>query len=150
MKYEYQKNDYLISTDKTKLDVELIHSFLKDSYWAREIPFEIVKKSVDNSYCFGVYKNDVQIGFARIVSDFATFAYLADVFILEEYRGKGLSKWLMECIMQDPNLQNLRTFSLATWDAHSLYEKYGFKAIERPERQMSISNFDIYKEMNKT
>jgi GNAT superfamily N-acetyltransferase len=147
MKHEYQKDDFLISTDKTKLDLDLIHNFLKDSYWAKEIPFAIVKKSVDNSYCFGVYKNDVQIGFARIVSDFATFAYLADVFILEEYRGKGLSKWLMECIMQDSNLQNLRTFSLATWDAHTLYEKYGFKVIDKPERHMSISNIDIYKEM---
>ena len=123
MNLEYQKEDYLISTDQKKLNLKLIHEFLKDSYWAKEIPFEILKKSVQNSYCFGVYKDENQIGFARIVSDFATFAYLADVFVLEEHRGMGLSKWLMECIMKDPNLQNLRTFSLATWDAHGLYEK---------------------------
>ncbi|MBL1214969.1 MAG: GNAT family N-acetyltransferase [Ignavibacteriae bacterium] len=149
MNHEYRRDDYLICTDKARLNLDVIHNFLKDSYWAKEIPYDIVKKSVENSYCFGVYKNDEQIGFARIVSDFATFAYLADVFILEEHQGKGLSKWLMECIMQDPNLQNLRTFSLATWDAHSLYEKFGFKKIDNPEKQMSISNINIYKEMNK-
>ncbi len=147
MNLEFQKGDYLLSTDQKKLNLKVIHEFLKDSYWAKEIPFEIVKKSVKNSYCFGVYKSEEQIGFARIVSDFATFAYLADVFIIEEYRGKGLSKWLMECIMKDQNLQNLRTFSLATWDAHSLYEKYGFSKIKNPERQMSISNINIYREL---
>src|SRR5580692_1265290 len=107
--YEIRKDEFLISTDKSKLDIELIHHFLSTkSYWAQNIPFETVKTSIENSICFGMFFQNEQIGFARVVSDKATFAYLGDVFVLPEYRGKGLSKWLMQTIHDHPELQNLR------------------------------------------
>ncbi|MGZ3861737.1 MAG: GNAT family N-acetyltransferase [Bacteroidia bacterium] len=136
--------DYTFSTDKRKLDIQVIHQFLSTSYWAQEIPFEIVKRSIENSFCFGVYFRDKQVGFARVVTDFATFGYLADVFVLEEHRGKGLSKKLMEFIMSQPELKGLRRFMLATRDAHKLYEQYGFKQLAKPERIMEIVVPDIY------
>lgn len=142
---EEQKGNFLISTDKAKLDQAAIHSYLsKESYWAQNIPFEVVKKCIDNSLCFGVYDNGKQIGFARVLSDYSTFAYLADVYILTEYRKKGLSKWLMQFILSHPELQGLRRFSLATLDAHGLYEQFGFKKLETPDRYMEIKNADIY------
>jgi GNAT superfamily N-acetyltransferase len=129
---------YTFSTDKEKLDIDVIHGFLSQSYWAKNIPVEIVKRSIENSLCFGVYHLDKQIGFARVISDFASFGYLADVFILEEHRGKGLSKKLMEQIMAHPQLQGLRRFCLGTRDAHKLYEQFGFNVIKAPERFMEI------------
>lgn len=129
---------YSISTDKDKLDLKVIHGYLSRSYWAQDIPFEIVERAVKNSLCFGVYYMDKQIGFARVITDSATFGYLADVFILEEHRGKGLSKELMEHIMVHPQLQGLRRFCLGTRDAHTLYEKFGFNVIKTPERFMEI------------
>ncbi|HUM53437.1 MAG TPA: GNAT family N-acetyltransferase, partial [Chitinophagales bacterium] len=120
--YAFEQNNYQISTDKNLLQVDIIQSFLaNESYWAKDIPKNIIEKAISNSLCFGVYKNNIQIGFARVVSDFATFAYLCDVFIVQEHRGNGLSKWLMEKIMQHPDLQNLRRWTLATRDAHELY-----------------------------
>src|SRR6185369_16005467 len=113
-----QVDGFMISDDKTKLQPDVIHHFLRNSYWAKDIPLEVVKRSIENSVCFGVYSGNKQVGFARVVSDLATFAYLADVFILEEYRGKGLSKRLMEYIMEYPQLQGLRRWMLATRDAH--------------------------------
>lgn len=142
---EYIKDNYLISTDKSKLDIDVIHGYLSRSYWAEEIPVAIVKKGILNALCFGVYKGNQQIGFARVISDFATFAYLADVFILEEERGKGLSKWLMECILKHEQLQGLRNFCLLTKDAHSLYEQYGFKNLEKPQNFMAIKKDNFYK-----
>jgi GNAT superfamily N-acetyltransferase len=142
---EYIQENYKISTDKSKLDVTVIHSFLSSSYWAEEIPIGIVQKSIDNSLCFGVYNNDKQIGFARVITDYATFGYLADVFIIEEERGKGLSKWLMKSILKHNQLQNLRNFCLMTRDAHSLYEIFGFKNIPVPKNFMSIKIDGIYK-----
>ena len=133
---EYKKDEFLISTDPQKLQIEIIHNFLSNSYWAPNISLETVKKSMDNSYCFGVYKNDEQIGFARLITDYATFAYLADVFILEEYRGIGLSKWLMQIILESEEVQGLRGWMLKTKDAHGLYKQFNFNTPTFPERVM--------------
>jgi N-acetylglutamate synthase-like GNAT family acetyltransferase len=142
--------NYLISTDRSLLDHSVIHGYLSRSYWAEDIPTEIVKKAISNSLCFGVYNSGKQIGFARVISDFSTFAYLADVFILEEERGKGLSKWLVECILKHKQLQGLRNFCLLTRDAHTLYEKFGFKNLERPQNFMTIKKDNFYKKQTKT
>jgi len=139
-----QVDGFMISDDKTKLQPDVIHHFLRNSYWAKDIPLEVVKRSIENSVCFGVYSGNKQVGFARVVSDLATFAYLADVFILEEYRGKGLSKRLMEYIMEYPQLQGLRRWMLATRDAHGLYVQYDFKPLAIPDRWMEKQVEDIY------
>jgi len=141
----HTRGDHTISTDKAKLDIGVIHGYLSRSYWAEGIPVAIVQKSIENSLCFGLYRDERQVGFARVMSDFATFAYLADVFILEEERGKGLSKWLMECILQHQELQGLRSFALMTRDAQSLYARYGFKNHPNPERFMMRRVENIYK-----
>jgi GNAT superfamily N-acetyltransferase len=136
--------EYVISTDKSKLNIDIIHTFLTNCYWAKGIPRSLVEKCIANSLCFGAHLNDEQIGFARIVSDFSTFAYLADVFVLEEHRGKGVSRMMMDEIIKHPQLQGLRRFMLATKDAHGLYEKYGFVVTKNPERMMEIVNADVY------
>ena len=141
----WYKNDFTISTDKSRLDITYIHSFLTTSYWAEGIPIETVQKSVEWSLCFGIYDNDRQIGFARMVTDRATFGYLADVFIDEAYRGQGLSKWLMEIITGHPDLQGFRRLMLATRDAHGLYRQFGFSDLSFPERWMHIHNPGVYK-----
>jgi len=138
------KNQFTITTEKAKFDVEFIHSFLTHSYWAEGISKEIIKRSIEGALCFGVFENDKQIGFARMITDKATFAYLADVFIIEEYRGRGLSKWLLEVIMSHPSLQGLRRVMLATKDAHGLYEKFGFTALNNVDRWMQIHDPNIY------
>jgi GNAT superfamily N-acetyltransferase len=138
-------NHISISTDKSKLDLAVIHEFLSRSYWAAGIPLEVVKKSIEHSLCFGLYYGSEQVGFARVISDFATFAYLADVFILEAHRGRGLAKRLMGEIMSHPELQGLRKFSLSTKDAHDLYRQFGFAELLRPDRQMEILKLEIYK-----
>ena len=143
--FEEKRDNFLISTDKTKLDINVVYNYLTNSYWAEGIPLETVKKSIDNSDCFGVYENDKLVGFARVISDNATIGYLGDVFFLEPYRGKGLSKWLIECIMKHPELQGFRRWILLTRDAHELYRKYGFKDIIKPERYMELTNSDVYK-----
>ena len=130
---------FSISTDNNLLDLGLIHHYLdKDSYWANGIPFDKLERSIKNSLCFGVYFEGKQIGFARVVTDKATFGYLADVFILPEFRKQGLSKWLVQTIMGHPDLQGLRRWSLATVDAHGLYAQFGFTEITNPERWMQI------------
>ena len=140
--YERSRNGYLISTDTSMLDLDLTHHYLSEiSYWAKGRSREIVERSMQNSLNFGMYDREgKQVGFARVVTDYATFAYLADVFILEKHRGRGLSKWLMETILAHPGLQGLRRWMLATWDAHGLYEKYGFTTLARPERFMERRN----------
>ena len=148
MLFEETKDGYLISTDKSKLDLDLIHDFLTNSYWAKGIPLETVKRSIENSECFGLYDNGSLVGFARVISDKATVAYLGDVFILETHRGKGLSKWLMECIMKHPELQSFRRWILLTREAHELYSKSGFKPLEKPERYMELTNHDVYIKSN--
>ena len=122
-------DDFTISTDKSKLDLNLIHKFLTTSYWANGRNFEDVKKSIENSICFGIYNGNKQVGFARIITDYVVFAYLMDVFIIEEYRGKGLSKILLTTILNDEKLNRVKKWLLATRDAHLLYEKFGFKTI---------------------
>ena len=140
----FTNEDFTISTDKQKLQIDVIHNFLTNCYWSKGIPVSKVQKAIDNSLCFGIYHQNTQIGFARIVSDFSSFAYLADVFILEEYRGKGLSKWLMQTIMDFPELQGLRTWILKTKDAHGLYKQFGFTSPKIPERIMEISRNNMY------
>ncbi|MEZ4690021.1 MAG: GNAT family N-acetyltransferase [Ignavibacteria bacterium] len=130
MKRNFRKGNYLISTDKSKLDIKVIHGYLTNSYWAKNRPLKISKLTIKNSLCFGLYFKDKQIGYSRVITDYATFAYLADVFILEEFRGKGLSKWMMKIIFDYEDLQNVRRWLLATSDAHGLYEKFGFHALK--------------------
>ena len=137
--------DYKISTDRNKLDITAIHDFLTNrSYWAKGRSFETVKRSVDNSLCFGMYDSqDRLIGFARVVTDYAIFGYIMDVFILEDFRNQGLGKKLMDYIMQHPDLRGLQRIMLATKDAHGLYEKYGFKLTESNDKLMEIVNKPI-------
>lgn len=129
-------NNYSISDDKNLLQIEVIHNYLKHAYWCEGIPKEIIQRSIDGSMCFGIYHNNIQMGFARVISDKATFAYLADVFILETHRGQGLSKRLMEFILSHPDLQELRGWFLGTKDAHGLYEQFGFTVLPEPKRFM--------------
>lgn len=137
--------EFTISTDKARLDIPLIHQFLStQSYWAVGIPYETVRKSIENAFCFGVYAGEKQVGFARVITDFATTAYIGDVFILPDYRKNGLSKWLVETMTSHPDLQGFRRWILATADAHTLYEKYGFVVIQHPERWMEKHNPNVY------
>ncbi|HYO63532.1 MAG TPA: GNAT family N-acetyltransferase [Pyrinomonadaceae bacterium] len=137
MSQEWQRGEYVISTDKSRLDFGAIHEFLAThSYWAVGRPAEVVRRSVENSLAFGLYSGARQVGFARVITDYATFAWVADVFVLEEFRGRGLSKWLMETVLAHPGLQGLRRWVLATKDAHGLYARFGFEPLRRPERWM--------------
>ncbi len=143
---EWQRENFIISTDKSKLNIHYIHQFLSnESYWAAGIPYAIVEKSIANSLCFGVYDAEKQIGFARIITDEATFGYLADVFVDTAYRGRGLGKWLMEIISDLPFRKLLRNFMLGTKDAHKLYEQFGFAPLKAPERFMQVHQPNIYK-----
>jgi N-acetylglutamate synthase-like GNAT family acetyltransferase len=140
-------DDYTITTDKSKMDVVAIHDFLsKHSGWSDNIPYDSVKTSIDNSLNFGLFHHDKQIGFARIISDFSTIAYLGDVYVLENYRGQGLSKKLMDTIVNHPNLQGLRRWILLTSTADWLYEKYGFTKVPNPEIYMERFNPNVYKQ----
>lgn len=142
---EYRHDGFVISTDPARLDLNVIHGFLTSSYWAKGIPRELVARAIARSLCFGVYDvNGMQVGFARVISDFATFAYVADVFVLESHRGCGLGKALMKCVVQHPELQGLRRWSLSTLDAHKLYAQVGFTAPKWPERYMEILRPNLY------
>jgi GNAT superfamily N-acetyltransferase len=137
MSEEWTRGEYTISTAREKLDLKKIHHILStETYWATGRPFEVVEKSFQNSLAFGLYRNDELIGWARVVTDYATFGWIADVLILEEFRGQGLSKWLMETILAHPDLQGFRRWVLATKDAHELYRKFGFRELKIPERWM--------------
>ncbi len=136
MNSHWERGDYTISTDKDRLDLSVIHEFLDSSYWAAGRSVETIRRSIEHSYPFGIYKRDQQVGFARVITDYATFAWIADVFVLEPHRGQGLSKWLMEVIISHPDLQGFRRWVLATKDAHDLYRKFGFTELTRPERWM--------------
>jgi GNAT superfamily N-acetyltransferase len=135
---EYHLNEFTISTDKSRLNARLVHDYLSNTaYWSKGRSLETVVKSIEHSLCFGVYKGNYQVGFARVVTDYATFAWMCDVFILDDYQGQGLGKWLVTCIISHPELASLRLILLATRDAHELYRKYGeFKTVDRPERMM--------------
>jgi GNAT superfamily N-acetyltransferase len=145
--YKVRKDDYCISTDPSLLDADVIYNYLsKESYWAQNIPKTVVEKSISNSLCFGLYHHNKQIGFARLVTDKATFAYLADVFVLDEYRKRGLSKWLIETIQAHPELQGLRRWMLGTRDAHGLYEQFGWTVLDEDTRKrfMQRHNKNVY------
>jgi GNAT superfamily N-acetyltransferase len=166
---EHRRGEFLLTTDPSRLDLDLIHGFLTTCYWAKGIPRETVARSIEHSLCFGIYDESsetapslakdarhgtpadpqgrgtsTQVGFARVITDLATFAYLGDVFVLDSYRGRGLGKWLMECIMQHPALQGLRRWTLATRDAHGLYSQFGFTPLKTPERYMELHKPDVY------
>jgi len=142
--FEERRREFLLSTDRERLDLDVVHGFLAACYWAKGIPREIVARSTQNSLCFGIYRQGPQVGFARVVSDFATYAYIGDVFVLESYRGQGLGKWMMEAIMRHPLLQGLRRWSLVTRDAHSLYRSLGFTPLKKPENYMELHNPNVY------
>jgi GNAT superfamily N-acetyltransferase len=144
---EYTNGNFIISTDPARLDVAVIHQYLaEESYWAQNIPRELVALAIAGSLNFGLYASGgKQIGFARVITDYATFAYLCDVFVLPDYRGQGLSKWLMTCVMAHPDLQNLRRFMLMTRDAHSLYTRFGFTPVKEPANCLEIARPGLYK-----
>jgi GNAT superfamily N-acetyltransferase len=143
--FEHCRDQFLVSTDPGRLDLNVIHGFLTNSYWSKGISREIVARSIEHSLCFGVYDgNGAQVGFARVISDFATYAYVADVFVVESCRGCGLGKLLMESIRMHPELQGLRRWNLTTRDAHTLYAKFGFTPLNFPERYMEILRLNMY------
>ena len=142
--------NYVLSDDRSRVDLKVVHGFLRTAYWSEEIPIEIVEASIANSLCFGIYLEQSQVAFARVVTDYATFAYLADVFVLPEYRGLGLSKWMMSGIMGHKGLKNVRRFMLMTRDAQGLYKQFGFAPLTEPERVMEISEVDFYKKRQLT
>jgi GNAT superfamily N-acetyltransferase len=142
---EYRRGEFLISTSRERLSLDVVHAFLTNCYWAEGIPREVVARSIEHSLCFGIYEGSgTQVGFARVVSDFATVAYLGDVFVLESHRGRGLSKWLMQCVIEHPAVQNLRRWILLTRDAHGLYSQFGFTPVKAPERYMELHQPNVY------
>jgi GNAT superfamily N-acetyltransferase len=141
----YQRGPYIISTDPKRLDVRAIHQYLTTSYWAEAIPFEVVRRSVEGSLCFGLYAPDSQIGLTRVITDGATFGYLCDVYVVPDHQGRGLGRWLLECVMGSPRLQGLRRWMLVTRDAHRLYEQVGFEVASHPETIMEIVRPEIYR-----
>lgn len=136
--FEYKKNGFTISTNPELLDIEMIHQFVTRSYWARGIPKELVIKAIRHSYCFGMYDQETQIGFARLITDFTTEAEICEVFVIEPYRGRGLGRWLMEIVISCPCLKGIRTISLGTADAHEFYKKVGFHVVGRCPNRMQI------------
>ncbi len=136
MTEEYRQGEFVISTDPARLDLDAIYAYLSRSYWAQGRPREMVARSLQHSLCFGLYAGEKQIGLIRVVSDLTLFAYLCDVYVLEEYRGQGLAKWLLRCVMDYPDLASIRFWSLRTRDAHGLYRQFGFTGPAAPERYM--------------
>ena len=146
---EQRRGEFLVSTDPRRLDLRVVHQFLTNCYWAKGIPREVVERSIQHALCFGIYDGSgAQVGFARVVSDFSTVAYLGDVFVLESHRGRGLGKWMMQCILAHPALEGMRRWILVTRDAHGLYKQFGFTALQSAERYMELHRPDVY-EMGK-
>ena len=145
---ELTRGQYSISTDPHRLDIVAIHAFLTRSFWAEGISQALVAKAIENSLCFGLFEGSCQVGFARVVTDYATYAYLCDVYVLESHRGQGLGKWLIDAVMAHPELQGLRRFQLVTRDAHGLYAPHGFSAPATPERHMEIFRHGMYLDRN--
>ena|SRR5258706_11982215 len=142
---EHQRGDFTISTDVGRLDVDYIHDYLaRQSYWAKDIPREVVERSLRQSLCFGLYHGVKQIGLARVITDYATFGYLADVFVDEAHRGSGLGTWLIGCVLTHPSLPGLRRIMLITKDAHALYRKFGFGEVAEPQKLMEIRRPNVY------
>jgi GNAT superfamily N-acetyltransferase len=142
--FERTRGDYLVSTDPNRLDFDAVHAYLTRSYWAAGIGRELVERAARASLCFGAYCHREQVGFARVVTDAATFAYLCDVYVVEEHRGRGVSELLMEAVMAHPSLQGLRRFMLVTKDAQGLYERYGFRPTANPDGCMEIARPGMY------
>ena len=157
MNHEWHREGFTVSTDPARLDLAVIHGFLSTCYWSEGIPMEVVRRSIEHSLCFGVYADadreaaasgrplGAQVGFARVITDRATFGYLGDVFVLEAFRGRGLSKFMMECVNAHSELQGFRRWVLLTRDAHRLYESFGYSAIAKPDRYMERWTPDVYK-----
>lgn len=142
---DWRKDNYLLTTDASLFDIDTLYHFISDqSYWSRGIPRAIFERSLQHSLCFGLFQEETQIGFARVVSDFATFAYLGDVFVHENHRGRGLSKWMMDCVLLHPDLQGLRRWMLATRDAHELYKQFGFTELKAPVKFMEKHDPEVY------
>jgi len=141
---EWTRGNFTVTCDKSRLDRGVILDFLASSYWAAGVPAAVIDRAIDGSLCFGLLDGDRQVGFARAISDRATLAYLADVFVLEDYRGKGLGRWLVECVLSHPELQGLRRWMLGTRDAHGLYRKLGFTPLKKPEIFMELHDPDVY------
>jgi len=144
MVYEVWEGETLVSCDRSKLDVERVHAFLTNAYWSEGVSRETIDRGIENSIPFGLYLEGEQVGFARVISDRASYAYLADVYIEEPHRGKGLSKLLMRAVMAHPELQGLRRWILGTRDAHGLYRQFGFTEMQRPERWMEKAAQGLY------
>jgi GNAT superfamily N-acetyltransferase len=142
---EETRGDYSVSTDPSRMDLDVIHGYLRQAYWCEAIPRELVERSLRHSLCFGLFERERQVGFARVVTDYATYAYVCDVFVLESHHRQGLATWLMQCVTSHPDLQGLRRWCLTTRDAHRLYEKAGFERTKMPERYMDRVRPDIYK-----
>lgn len=145
MHNEWKRDKLLVSTDPAKLDASAVHAYLSRAYWCIGIPHDRVERALRHSLCFGLYDEGSQVGLARVITDHATFAYLCDVYVLESHRGRGLGKWLIECVMEHTSALGLRRFNLATRDAHSLYARHGFKPLAHPENHMELHKPDIYK-----
>ena len=144
MPHEWHRDGFTISTDHARLDLDAVYDFLSTSYWARGIPRDVMERSIAHAVPFGIYEGATQVGFARVVTDRATVGYLGDVFVLKPWRGRGLSRWLMECVLAHPELQGFRRWFLLTRDAHGLYEKYGFTPLAAPDRWMEKHARDPY------
>ncbi|MCI0882782.1 MAG: GNAT family N-acetyltransferase [Chloroflexi bacterium] len=146
MTYELSRGGYVVTTDPSRLDIDYIHAFLTGSYWARGIPRDVVARAIENSLNFGLFEGARQVGFARAITDRAWYAYIADVFVDEAHRGKGLGKLIMEAVTSHPELQNLRRMMLGTADAHGLYRQFGFTDVEKPERWMERGDPAVYEQ----
>lgn len=140
----FERLGYSITNDVEAMDIDAVHAFLSRSYWAPRVPREVVERSLRGALCFGLLKGGAQVGLARVITDRATFAYLSDVYVLEQHRGQGLARWLVQVILAHPELQGLRRFMLATKDAHGLYEKLGFGPLSQPEMFLEILQSDPY------
>jgi GNAT superfamily N-acetyltransferase len=141
---EQVRGEYVVSTDSTRLDLAAVHRYLAASYWSPGLPLDVLTRAVAGSLCFGLYRGAEQVGFARVITDRATFAYLCDVYVLDAHRGRGLGRWLLEVVVVHPALQGLRRFVLVTRDAHGLYERFGFRPLARPEAYMEVHRPDVY------
>lgn len=144
MPHEWHRDGFTISTDHARLDLDTVYAFLSTSYWARGIPRDVMERSIAHAIPFGIFEGGRQVGFARVVTDRATVGYLGDVFVLEPWRGRGLSHWLMRCVLEHPELQGFRRWFLLTRDAHGLYERYGFTPLAAPDRWMERHAKDPY------